>query len=329
MELLESFKTNKMTEIAQNKSPGIAIRSPEDLLRGWLREKASTTHVRYQQVLERFAVWRGEPLGTALTDLFSRGSGHANAVVLEYREHLQERQYSPAYINVALSALRSYAKYARMGGLWAGTLEVPNVPAQAYRDTRGVGFAGFSAILDAVEDWASHPKERTRNKAIRDRAILLLLYNVALRCSEVVKLHTRDVLVGSKELRIHPKGGEKNPVPWPVGERAWEAILAWLHVRGDIPGALFVRANGTSLRPLSPRGLYAIVAARGSEAGLKCTPHGLRHSAITEALDRTGGDVRRVAAFSRHKKVETLMVYDDRRGERPREIIELLEAEKK
>ncbi len=47
--------------------------------------------------------------------------------------------------------------------------------------------------------------------------------------------------------------------------------------------------------------------------GLRLTPHKLRHSAITAALDATGGDVRRVQRLSRHARLETVMVYDDNR----------------
>jgi integrase/recombinase XerC len=64
---------------------------------------------------------------------------------------------------------------------------------------------------------------------------------------------------------------------------------------------------------LSAAGLYALVRRLGEQAGLKVWPHGLRHAAITEALDRTGGAVRAVQRFSRHRDLRTLIVYDDRR----------------
>ena len=58
-----------------------------------------------------------------------------------------------------------------------------------------------------------------------------------------------------------------------------------------------------------------IVKALGREVGLSrpVAPHGLRHQAITEALDKTGGDLRRVQKFSRHRDIKTLMIYDDHR----------------
>ena len=51
----------------------------------------------------------------------------------------------------------------------------------------------------------------------------------------------------------------------------------------------------------------------GKAVGLKVRPHGLRHAAITEALDVTNGDVRAVQQFSRHKSLDMVMVYDDKR----------------
>lgn len=44
------------------------------------------------------------------------------------------------------------------------------------------------------------------------------------------------------------------------------------------------------------------------------SPHRIRHSAITESLNLTNGDVRKVQKLSRHKKLDTLMIYDDNRN---------------
>ena len=51
----------------------------------------------------------------------------------------------------------------------------------------------------------------------------------------------------------------------------------------------------------------------GKSIGKTVRPHGLRHAAITEALDRTNGNPREVMKFSRHKSIATVMVYDDQR----------------
>jgi len=54
-------------------------------------------------------------------------------------------------------------------------------------------------------------------------------------------------------------------------------------------------------------------------------PHRIRHSAITAALDATDGDVRKVQKLSRHRNLNTLMVYDDNRSSDHRDITELLD----
>ena len=64
---------------------------------------------------------------------------------------------------------------------------------------------------------------------------------------------------------------------------------------------------------LSGMGLYLVVRQIGERAGIKVRPHGLRHAAITRALDLTGGDLRSVQRFSRHKDVRLLQRYDDNR----------------
>jgi integrase/recombinase XerC len=54
------------------------------------------------------------------------------------------------------------------------------------------------------------------------------------------------------------------------------------------------------------------------------SPHRIRHSAITAALDATGGDARKVQKLSRHKNLNTLMIYDDNRRQHQAEVTGIL-----
>lgn len=76
------------------------------------------------------------------------------------------------------------------------------------------------------------------------------------------------------------------------------ALRAWVHVRGDTPGPLFVsldRAKQGDGR-LSGSAVYQSVRRLGAAVGLKTRPHALRHSAITDALDLSGtGEANRQA----------------------------------
>jgi site-specific recombinase XerD len=74
-----------------------------------------------------------------------------------------------------------------------------------------------------------------------------------------------------------------------------------------------IAAAASRGRRLSGMGLYLVVRRIGERAGLRVRPHGLRHAAITRALDLTGGDIRSVQKFSRHKDVRLLQRYDDNR----------------
>lgn len=112
--------------------------------------------------------------------------------------------------------------------------------------------------------------------------------------------------------------------------RAYAADLeAWVAVRGPEPGPLFVNFDraGKGGGRLSGRSVARVVAALGAEAGLGgVRPHGLRHAAITAALDATGGDVRTVQRYSRHAKLETVLLYDDSRRDAAGEVAQLVAA---
>ena len=93
-------------------------------------------------------------------------------------------------------------------------------------------------------------------------------------------------------------------------------------MRGDKPGPLFMSLDrGNRGRRLTGRSVHRIVRALGKQAGLGTVrPHGLRHAAITEALDLTRGNVRAVQRFSRHRDLRTLTLYDDNRMDLAGEI---------
>jgi integrase len=80
-----------------------------------------------------------------------------------------------------LATLRSAINLANTLGLVNWTISVENESTEAYRDTTGAGLEGFRAILRATDTC------RNRKKAIRDKAILQLLFDLALRRGEVAK----------------------------------------------------------------------------------------------------------------------------------------------
>ena len=290
------------------------------LVEAFLSGRNERTLQAYGQDLEDFRRFTGAAsLDEAARVLLGRGHGEGNALALSYRADLMAREpkLAPATINRRLAALRSLVKLSRVLGLVPWSLEVSGLESAAYRDTRGPGRAGVRRLLEELE-------ERVDVKAKRDRAALHLLYDLALRRAEVVGLDVADVdLEGDRLAVLGKKRTEKEWLTLPPGTKA--ALVDWLQARGTKPGAFFLNFDhaGKGGR-LTGTSLYRIIRDLGLAAGVKARPHGLRHAAITEALDLMRGNLRAVARFSRHRDERVLRVYDDNREDLGGEVARLV-----
>lgn len=110
------------------------------------------------------------------------------------------------------------------------------------------------------------------------------------------------------------------------------AIADWLeHRSGDLAAnsPLFTALDFAHTgHRLTGDGIRKIVVRHSVAAGItkQMSPHRIRHSAITAALDATDGNVRKVQKLSRHKKLDTLMIYDDNRGRDQQDISQMLDG---
>ncbi len=290
----------------------------QQLRTSYLTTLSPHTRRAYNRDLKDFADFLGEedPI-QALRRLIEKGQGEANSLTLQYKAHLIEEEKTPATINRRLSSLRSAVKLARMGGFIPWSLDIPGVKSRPYRNTKGPGRQGFQRIMREL-----HESDRPRN--IRDRAIIRMLYDLALRRGELAGLTIEDVDLTAKQVSILGKGmREKELVALP--EETARALSDWIELRGDDPGPLFYnydRRPGD--RRLTYDGIYKIVLTVASRAGIKTRPHGFRHTAITEALELTNGNLAAVRDFSRHKSYEVLRFYDDNRQDRGGEVAKLV-----
>jgi integrase/recombinase XerC len=232
--------------------------------------------------------------------------GMTSLFIDRYRSEMREHRLPITTINRRLGTLRSLVKLANTLGLVSWTVWVRNVPAQPYRDTDDPGHDGFRAMLDAA---GAQPEP----KGLRDVALLRLLHDLGLRRSEAVRLDIEDVDLSGNRISILSRGRLlKEQVTLP--EPTQTALAAWLEARGPEPGPLFVNFDRARKgRRLTGTAVYHIVGRLGAKAGLTVRPQELRHLAITTALDRTDGDVRAVAKFSRHQDLRPLSRYHDNR----------------
>jgi integrase len=159
-------------------------------------------------------------------------------------------------------------------------------------------------------------------------ALLRLLHDLGLRRSEAVRLDVDDVDLQRNWIFIPGRGRsqKRELVSLPAPTRA--ALAAWLEARVSEPGPLFVNFDRAGKgRRLTGAAIYHIVGWLGAKAGLAVRPQGLRHLAIATALERTKGDVRAVATFSRHKDLRTLSRYPDNRPDLAGKVASLVAAE--
>jgi len=313
----------------------LAIRSPQEsitrdrplsrlrLLRdSFLRTLSEHTRRAYERDLQDLADHLGETDGVgALWRLVGCGQGEANGLVVQYKADLMERGLAPTTINRRLAAIRSAVKLVRMGGFISWELDVSGEKTKAYRDTRGPGKEGYQWMLKEISG-------SVREKDIRDTAILHLLYDLALRRSEVAKLNLSDVDFGAGMLTIIGKG-RREPEKVQLPKETSQVLVRWMGVRGTEEGPLFRnydRAGKVSREDgrLTPDGIYKVVLAVAQRVGIKTRPHGLRHASITEALSLTNGNLAAVRDFSRHRSYEVLQHYDDNRQSRGAEVAKLV-----
>jgi integrase/recombinase XerD len=161
----------------------------------------------------------------------------------------------------------------------------------------------------------------TEPLALRDRALLELMYACGLRVSEAIGLDLADVDLEEGMLRARGKGSKERIVP--VGRRAVEALELYLRrARPALVGVrvqtrLFVNHRGGTL---TRQGLYKIIQNRAGSAGLaeRMSPHTLRHTFATHLLSG-GCDLRSLQEMLGHADLATTQVYTHLSAERLKE----------
>jgi integrase/recombinase XerD len=158
--------------------------------------------------------------------------------------------------------------------------------------------------------------------ALRDRALLELMYGCGLRASETIGLEVTDIDLRRGFVRAHGKGSKERIVP--LGSQAALEIRRYLRSgRPELIGMrverkLFVNFRGG---PLTRQGLYKIIQRHARAAGLdgKMSPHTLRHTFATHLLSG-GCDLRSVQEMLGHADISTTQMYTHLSGEEIKQV---------
>jgi integrase/recombinase XerC len=281
----------------------------DDFLSEFLRIQNSPQTTRlYSSAIEHFfqSVAGVAASPTSIAAFLQLAPGRAIEVVLRYKADLQQAGLKPATVNVRLAAIKSLVNHAQKLGRCDFDLKhVKGLKSQAYRDTTGVEPGVYRDAINTID--------RTTPKGKRDYAIARLLWDNALRRVEIERLDLGDYQ--RPKLWIRGKGrGEKEAID--LSAKSIQALEEWLELRGSdnklepLFIALDNHAHGSRL---SGRSIDRNVVKKFGVETKVLSPHKVRHSTITAALDRTNGDVRKVQKFSRHRSIDTLLIYDDNR----------------
>jgi len=200
-----------------------------------------------------------------------------------------------------LSAIRSYYRWLMKEGL------AEHNPATAVKAPKSPKKLPSTLDADAVTRLLDI-KDNTP-LAIRDKAILELLYSSGLRLSELASLRWEQFDAASGLVTVTGKGNKTRMVP--VGSYASDALEKWRKVRANFAGFeephIFVSQRG---KPISNRTIQARIRHWARVQGLpqQVYPHLLRHSFASHMLE-SSGDLRAVQELLGHADISTTQVY--------------------
>jgi integrase/recombinase XerD len=247
------------------------------------------TLIAYRTDLERTVETLGGPIGTANSTDLLRLAG-------------EWRDLAPSTVARRSAALRRFYGFLFEEGIRTDDPSAA-LPKPAFQRPlpKILDSGEVSALFEAAEDRAASGEPL----ALRNLALLELLYGSGLRATELVSLPRAAVRVGQPYLVLRGKGSKERLVP--ISGRAEQAVVKW---RETVPGSstwLFPSGKGH----LSRIRLYQIVQIMAADAGIppeRISPHVLRHAFATHLLSG-GADLRVVQSLLGHADIATTQIY--------------------
>jgi site-specific recombinase XerD len=254
---------------------------------------AESTRRAYARDIREFADWL-ERRGTTLDAVDVR-------VLADYTAELgraRPRKLAPTTIGRKLASVRSFLRFT------LGPSRVPDVSFAPRRPRRLPDAPRADEVDSALAAF-----DGDEPLALRNRALVELVYSAGLRSREAVDLDLADVDFEQEQVHIRGKGGKERIVP--LGEEAALCLARYLrdsrpHLFRGAENALFVSVRGRRLDTSTLRRLFA-------------HPHRLRHAFATHLLEG-GADLRTIQELLGHSSLSTTQVYSHVDGKRLRRV---------
>ena len=220
--------------------------------------------------------------------------------VLDWMKSLHKKVKAKSVAR-AISALRSYYRYLQLDGL------ITVDPTEGIESPKGDSKLPKWLSEDDVDKLLEQPDLSTPY-GLRDRAMLETLYACGLRVSELVSLRIDAIRFEEGYLRTIGKGDKERLIP--IGDSALRFIKRYLSeartrfMRKPSP-FLFLTQHGG---PMTRQALWTRVRKYAKQAGLKASPHVLRHSFATHLLDHEA-DLLSISMMLGHADISTTQIY--------------------
>jgi integrase/recombinase XerD len=227
-------------------------------------------------------------------------------LILDYILYMRDREYASSTVARKVAAIKSFFHHMVATGVIAddptATLDSPKVKKRLPR----------TISIDDVKRLLAEPAKFSTPKALRDSALLELLYATGMRVTEAVSLDVSDVNLVSANVRVGRSKEGKDRI-LPMYKRAREALDRYLQkgraklTRDLKETALFLNHRG---QRLTRQGLWLIIKAyvEKADVGTEVTPHTLRHSFAAHKLEE-GAKLRDIQKLLGHANISTTQVY--------------------
>jgi integrase/recombinase XerC len=279
---------------------------------------AASPHTRqaYERDARQFVEWaeRGGCTDPAALD---------HATMRRYLAYLSTQRLARRTVSRKAAALRSFLRYLKRHGVVTDAGASLRTPKGSARLPRVPRANEATALLDRASAAEVDDEPRARALALRDLAVLEVLYGTGLRVSECCGLDRADCDLDRNTLTVLGKGSKVRRLP--LGAPAREALVAWLRDgREELsgpdspPAAVFVNQRG---KRLSSRDARRIVERHPLPDGQTLHPHVLRHAYATHLLEG-GADLRAVQELLGHSDLATTQIYTHLTRERLRAVYE-------
>ena len=287
---IERYLAHLVSEKSSSENTVVAYRNDLTQLYEYLRTNGRSLYVAAGQGADDGFQW------TSVT----------KARLLSYVVMLEEKGYASATLARKVAAVKSYFH-------WLFAENLVKVDPTDNMDSPKVGKTLPRTLApEEIDALLTAPATRGGQEAVRDSAMLRLLYATGMRVSELLSLRPADLNLEASYLTCTGKGSKQRIVP--IGDQA----VAWVsrytrEARPTLLGKrssprLFINARGGT--GLSRVGFWTVLKAYGRQAGLgaRLSPHVLRHSFATHLLDR-GADLRAIQLMLGHADVSTTQIY--------------------